>query len=121
MIYAFLTYLAFLAVYDHWATDAVNWQIAYFTAQYAFFATVAILEICRGKYVVMYMFIAILFITLIIFELLCVNSSLERYEAMRSGPPAYTLTALMILFFYLTIRKQKKWIGLRQILRRRYS
>ena len=118
MIYIFLIYLAFLAVYDHWATPGVNWQITYFTAQYLFVIGVALTEIRRGKYVLEYALIAFIFTTLIITELRCVNTSLENYEAMRSSPPALMFTAfVMITFLYLL--SAKKWIGSNKILRGR--
>lgn len=114
MIYYFIIYLMFLVVYDHWATDAVNWQIAYFVAQYLFFTSVALTEIRRGKYVMIYFMIVILFTTLIIIELLCVNFSIEQYNRIRSGPPALALTSLVVITFLYLI-KEKKWIGLKRI------
>jgi hypothetical protein len=118
MIYLFITYLTFLVVYDHWASDAVNWQIAYFVAQYSFIASMALTEIRRGKYVMIYFVIVILFATLIIIELLCVNSSIEQYNRIRSGPPALALTSLVVIAFLYLI-KEKKWSGLKLISGRR--
>lgn len=111
MINLLLAYLTFLAIYDHWSTGSVAWWSVYFFAQYGFIAGIAIIEMFKGKNTMLFLFIALIMTIFSISELTWINESKESYLASHSGPPAFLMTAciLIVLIFYLKPLRIKKW------------
>jgi hypothetical protein len=100
MIYALISYIIFLAVYDQWSDNSVNWQVSYFVCQYLFAISVSLIEMVRKKSRI-YLIIALIFSSRLVIELSCINSSLEEYSAFWQVPPVYFFTFLIIFIFVI--------------------
>ena len=98
MIYALLTYVVFLAVYDHWGTAAVSWQVVYFACQYAFAGAVALIS-AKGKNKLIYLAIGVIFAVLTVLELSYLTATPEDYALAWSSTPVYMFTILIISIF----------------------
>jgi hypothetical protein len=109
MIYALITYLIFLALFQQWGGDSVNWQVIYFVGQYAFAGSVAGIEAAKGKSIA-YLAICLIFCVIMVNELSYLNSSIEIYATVWSATPVYFFTILIIISFVVheIITKWKK-------------
>jgi hypothetical protein len=108
MIYALITYLIFLALFQQWGGNSVNCQVIYFAGQYAFAGSVAGIEAVRGKSTA-YLAICLIFCIIIVNELSYINSSPEIYATVWTTAPVYLFTAFIIVAFlvYEIITKWK--------------
>ena len=104
-----LIYVSCLAIYEHWATDSVNWQIFFWVVYYLFVAAVAWLEIRKGKAVLIFFGIALIMIFLAVNELTWINSQKSIYAGL-DNPPVYTTSALAIaLYLFYVFLKKVQW------------
>ena len=109
MIYALITYLLFLALYQQWGDASVTWQVIYFMAQYSFAGAVSLIQFTKTKSLV-YCAIALIFAVMTVNEFSYLGSTPEDYSKLWSSTPVYFFTVLIIIFFvaYEIITKWKK-------------
>lgn len=111
MIYLFLIYLLFQALFDHWADDTVVWKAVYYAFQFGWVAAAAIIQMFKGRYVEIYFIIALIMTIFSISFLGWINTDVTTFQMMTSGPPAYTLSILVVvLFFCFILSKKLQWV-----------
>lgn len=118
MKYALLILLLFHIIYDGFGDTSVLWQCIYFAAQYGFIATVAIIEIFRGKDMDFFIIAAFIWLFFSITELLWISTPKIVYEEMHGTPPYFALGICFVILFLLLIAKPLKlklWNGSKRI------
>ena len=104
MIVWFLIFIAFLmAYYSLWAGDAVTDKVIYYAFFYAWMSGGALYSMIReGKNKVAYIFVAVFFACLMVYELTCFDLTDMQYkEAVNMPGPTYTLTFIVLGLFIL--------------------
>jgi len=100
MIIILLAYLLFQIIYDHWSDSGAVWDVIYFSWQYGTIAAISWLQWAKtGK--IAYMLIGIVFISITANELVYLKMDAQTYQMMTSGPPAYLMTIIATLLFFL--------------------
>lgn len=100
MIIILLAYLLFQIIYDHWGDSGAVWDVIYFSWQYGTISAISWLQWAKtGK--IAYMLIGIVFISITANELVYLKMPAQTYQMMTSGPPAYLMTIIAMLLFFI--------------------